>query len=197
MKQNVKIQTMVIAALLCATGIMIPMFMPKIILGPASFTLASHLPIFLAMFISPPVALSVAVITGFGFLVAGFPLVIVLRALSHVGFVLLGALWVKKQGSLLLSAKATGMFGLVTGLVHAVCEVAVVTLFYFGNSMSEATYVQGYLVSVILLVGVGTLIHSMVDFGLSVFVWKHLQSVIHIPVCAKSDCGCAKKQALV
>ena len=42
MKRDTKLQTMVVAALLCAIGIVIPMFAPKIVLEPASFTLASH-----------------------------------------------------------------------------------------------------------------------------------------------------------
>ena len=83
MKRDTKLQTMVVAALLCAIGIVIPMFAPKIVLEPASFTLASHVPIFIALFISPPVALAVSIGTTVGFLFAGFPIVIVLRALTH------------------------------------------------------------------------------------------------------------------
>ena len=82
---------MVIAALLCAVGIVIPMFCPKIIIEPASFTLASHVPLFLAMFISLPVAAVVCLGTTLGFFLSGFPLVVVLRALSQIVFVALGA----------------------------------------------------------------------------------------------------------
>ena len=43
-----------LAGVLCAIGIIIPIFSPvKIRLDPMSFTLASHVAIFLAMFISP------------------------------------------------------------------------------------------------------------------------------------------------
>ena len=79
-EKETKLISMVIAALLCAIGIVIPMFAPKIILEPASFTLASHVPIFIALFISPPVALAVSVGTTLGFFFAGFPIVVVLRA---------------------------------------------------------------------------------------------------------------------
>ena len=58
---------MVIAALLCAIGIIIPLFSPlKIILEPMSFTLASHVPTFLAMFISPVTAIFVSIGTAIG-----------------------------------------------------------------------------------------------------------------------------------
>jgi len=61
------------SALLCAIGIVIPIFSPvKIILGPASFTLASHVAIFIAMFISPACAAVVALGTTFGFFIGGF-----------------------------------------------------------------------------------------------------------------------------
>lgn len=43
-----------LSAILTALGILIPLVMPaKIVIGPASYTLASHVPILLAMFISP------------------------------------------------------------------------------------------------------------------------------------------------
>ena len=45
------------------------MVMPRITIGPASFTLASHVPVFIAMFISPVVAIAVSLGTGFGFLI--------------------------------------------------------------------------------------------------------------------------------
>ena len=51
---------MVLAALLSAIGILIPIIMPfKITIEPASFTLASHVPMFIAMYISPVVAIIV------------------------------------------------------------------------------------------------------------------------------------------
>jgi niacin transporter len=58
MNNNNKVKTMTIAALLSAIGIIIPMFSPiKLVIEPASFTFASHVPIFIAMFISPVVAI--------------------------------------------------------------------------------------------------------------------------------------------
>ncbi len=183
--RETKLISMVIAALLCAIGIVIPMFAPKIILEPASFTLASHVPIFIALFISPPVAVAVSIGTSFGFLFAGFPIVIVLRAFSHLLFALTGAFILKRKENMLASVGKSTMFGLLLALIHAVSEVTVVTLFYFGNNMPKNYYANGYFMSVILLVGVGTIVHSMVDFGIALFVWKPLSHVINIPVSAK------------
>ena len=42
-----KLYHMVLAGILCAIGIVVPMFMPRIVLGPMSFTLASHVAVFL------------------------------------------------------------------------------------------------------------------------------------------------------
>ncbi|MDD4683332.1 MAG: hypothetical protein PHQ55_09220, partial [Eubacteriales bacterium] len=93
---------MVTAAMLIAVSIAIPMFSPfKIILEPASFTLASHVAIFIAMFISPAVAISVAAGATLGFLLGGFPIVIVLRAASHLIFVAIGAILLQKRPQLM------------------------------------------------------------------------------------------------
>jgi niacin transporter len=183
MNSKNSIQKMTIAALLAAIGIVIPIFAPKFILGPASYTLASHVPVFIAMFISPYVAISVALISAMGFLLAGiFPIVVVLRALSHIVFVVIGSFMLKKNPKLLSTVKGSALFGLLMALIHAVSEVTVVTLFYWGNNMSSAYYDKGYLVSVILLVGAGTIIHSMIDFTIAYVVWKPLQKVVNIPV---------------
>ncbi len=62
-----KLYHMVLAGILCAIGIVVPMFMPRIVLGPMSFTLASHVAVFLGMFISPAVAVAVCIGTTIGF----------------------------------------------------------------------------------------------------------------------------------
>ncbi len=182
MDQRNKIQLMTLSALLSAIGIIIPMFAPRIVLEPASFTLASHVPIFIAMFISPYAAIAVALISGFGFLIAGFPIVIVLRAFSHILFATIGAYMLKKNGKLLSSLKSTVLFGLFVSVIHAVFEVGVVTFFYWGNGMTSVYYEKGYLLSVIGLVGLGTIVHSMIDFTIALVVWEPLQQIITIPV---------------
>ena len=179
-----KIKFMTIAALLCALGIMIPMFAPKIPMEPASFTLASHVPIFIAMFISPPVAITVALITSFGFLIAGFLPVVVLRALTHIIFATIGSFILKKNGRMLLSVKSTVLFAVFIAFIHALAEVAVVTWFYWGGDLA-AYQEKGYLITVVGLVGVGGFIHSLIDFSLATIVWKALQHVVTIPASAK------------
>lgn len=174
-----RIYRMVIAALLCAIGIVIPLFSPlKIVLEPASFTLASHVAIFIAMFISPVVAAVVAVGTTLGFLLGGFPIVIVLRAASHIVFVLAGALVLKKRPAVLDAFLPALLFSFLIGLVHAVSEVLVVSFYYFGNSLTEIFYQKGYFVSVVLLTGLGSVIHSMVDFAIALVVWRPLRRFI-------------------
>ena len=185
MKRQNKVQIIAIAALLCALGILIPMIAPKIVIEPASFTLASHVPVFIAMFISPPEAISVALITGLGFLISGFPIVIVLRALSHLIFAVIGSYILKKHPNTLSNTKSAFLFNIVIAIIHAVSEVIIVTIFYWGSNMSSAYYDKGYLFSVILLVGLGTVIHSMIDFTIAKYVWKPVQKVVSMPVSVK------------
>ena len=177
-----KILIMTTAALLSAIGIMIPMFSPiKLILEPASFTLASHVPIFIAMFISPVVAVFVTIVTAFGFLMSGvYPIVVVFRALSHIIFAFIGAYILQKKGNTLTSLKTAIPFVLFISIIHAVCEVIVTTIFYF-NGQSTANY----LVVVIGLVGVGTLIHSTIDFVIAAIIWVPLQKVVSLPTSAR------------
>lgn len=175
-----RVKILVTAALLCAIGILIPIISPiKILIEPASFTLASHVAIFIAMFISPVVGVAVAVGTSFGFLLYGFPLVVVLRALSHVIFAAVGALILKKYPKTLNSLKTMIPFALLISVIHSICEIIVASIFYF-----QGTPTRSYMVAVIGLVGVGTLIHSLVDFTLAVLIWIPIQRVANIPTSA-------------
>jgi len=156
------------SGLLIAIGLVIPMFSPvKIVLEPASFTLASHMAIFVAMFISPTMAVSVALGTTIGFFLGGFPIVIVLRAATHVVFTLVGALYLHKLSKKKLSAVKLRVFSLCIAAIHALGELVVVSIFYFGGNLGSAQLEKGFIISVLLLVGLGTVIHSMVDFELA------------------------------
>jgi niacin transporter len=174
-----KVKIMTVAALLSALGIAIPMFAPKIIIEPASFTLASHVAVFIAMFISPVVAIAVALISSMGFFISGFPLVVVLRALTHLIFATLGAFILKKNNNILLSPKTSVPFAIFISLVHAIAEVSIVSLYYFGTGAAMSPYY------IFVLVGVGTFVHSLVDFSIAGFVWVPLQHVLTIPANAK------------
>lgn len=98
-------RNLTITALLMALAIMIPIMMPlKVVIPPASYTLASHVPIFLAMFLSRKMAACVVIGSTLGFFVAGFPIVIVMRAASHIIFALMGAYYIKHHPGVLTGA---------------------------------------------------------------------------------------------
>lgn len=181
MNHNVNSKKLVLSALLCAMGIVIPMFSPlKIVLEPASFTLASHVPIFIAMFISPKVALAVAIGTSVGFLFGGFPIVVVLRALTHGIFTILGATFLKKYHDTLTSPKSSFIYSVSIGIIHAICEVLVVIPFYAFTNLSQGYYDKGFLFSVIMLIGFGTIIHSIIDLWIAKKIWISIpKSVIN------------------
>ncbi len=177
-----KVYQLTITALLIAIGIVIPMISPKIVIPPASFTLGSHIAIFIAMFISPGTAAAVAVGTTLGFFWSGVPIVIVARAATHIIFAVCGAYILKKNPTVLNSVKKIFLFAFGISCIHALCEVFVVMPFYFGTNLLAAYNAKGFLLSVVLLVGVGTLIHSMVDFSLSLIIWKPLNKLVkHSP----------------
>ena len=145
---------------------------------PVSFTLASHVAIFIAMFISPAMAVAVSLGTTLGFFLAGFPLTVVLRALTHVIFALAGAIYLKKHDNApIQSVRSSLGFSFVIGVLHAFCEVLVVLPFYLNGSMPQANYEKGFFVSIFLLVGVGSVIHSMVDMCISIWLYKPISSV--------------------
>ncbi|WP_430597584.1 hypothetical protein [Enterococcus sp. AZ177] len=187
MKKN-SVRQLTISALLVAMGIIIPMVMPRITIGPASFTLASHVPVFLAMFFSPGVAVAVSLGTGFGFFLSATPIIAV-RALSHLLFALIGAMYLQKHPTIVLTKNKFSLFNgrfqlfnFVIGLIHSVAELAVVSAFYTMGNMPETYYTQGYMYSIFLLMGIGGLIHSLVDYNIAYFVANALSKQFDIPV---------------
>lgn len=169
MDTSKRIHTMVLSALLIAVGILIPIISPiKVIVEPMSFTLASHVAIMIAVFVSPFVAVATAAGTTLGFLLYGFPLPVVLRALSHVIWAFAGAYYLKKHPETMTSLWKTILFTLSVALIHAIGEVVVAIPFYFGTSANSFIYM------VFGLVGAGTIVHSCIDFIISVAVWKIL-----------------------
>ena len=66
------------------------------------------------------------------------------------------------------------MFIFMIGLLHAICEVLIIFPLYFSHARPEANYSQGFLYSLFTLVGIGTLVHSTIDFVISLGVWKIL-----------------------
>ncbi len=157
-----------ISGLLSAIAIVIPMFVPVITLGPAgSYTLFSHVPIMIAMFISPAAAVYVAIGASIGFLLKAVNIVIVMRAFSHIVFAFLGALYLSKHKNLLASKKKTVIFGLVISVVHVVVEFAV-------------SYVMlGMLPSLLGILAISVLclgfVHSMIDYTAAQFIYRIVQ----------------------
>ena len=138
MKPKKRIQEMTFAALLTAIAILIPSIMPiKLIIPPASYTLGSHVPIFLAMFISPWVTAFVILASSLGYFMAGYPIVVVFRAFSHIIFGFLGAL-----------------FYSVTG-----------------EDFQKLFYV------LFVLVGFGTIVHSMIDYVIALTIFKSIRKI--------------------
>ncbi len=163
------------SALLVAIGILIPLIAPvKIPLGPAgSFTLASHVAIFLSMFISPVTAVAVALGTTLGFLLTT-PFPIVLRALTHLVWSALGALWLKKHPDILYRPVASTVFCIVIAIVHAILETVAIMILFFGGKVTDA---DGLWLTVFLPVGVVTLIHSSVDYIIALLVWRPIRNL--------------------
>ena len=159
-------------AVLIAIGILIPMVAPRIVIGPASYTLASHVAIFIAMFISPSVAIGVTLGTTIGFFFGGFPLVIVFRAASHIIWALPGAIYLSRIDKFNISWVRLRIFSFVIAIIHAAAEMAAVALFYFGSgSLGNLGFV--WLLS---FIGLGTVIHSMVDLEIANVVRLVLQT---------------------
>lgn len=156
------------SGLLIAIGLIIPMYSPvRIVIEPASFTLASHVAIFIAMFISPAVAVSVAAGTTVGFFIGGFPIIVVLRAATHIVFALMGSLYIHKISIKNLSSVELRVFSFFVAAIHAAGELVIVSSFYLSGNISPAHLEQGFVMSVLLLVGLGTIIHSMIDFEIA------------------------------
>lgn len=173
MKPKKRIQEMTFAALLTAIAILIPSIMPiKLIIPPASYTLGSHVPIFLAMFISPWVTAFVILASSLGYFMAGYPIV-VFRAFSHIIFGFLGALYLKKFPQTIENHKSSLLFNFVLGLIHAIGEVLACVIFYSvtGEDFQKLFYV------LFVLVGFGTIVHSMIDYVIALTIFKSIRKI--------------------
>ena len=194
MRKN-SVRKLTISALLIGMGVIIPMVMPKIMIPPASFTLASHVPLFIAMFFTPGVALG----TTFGFFLTT-PVIIALRALSHLVFALIGAWYLQKHPSIVLKNGQFTFtnwrfqgFNFVIGVIHSLVEMLVVSIFYFIGNMPDTYYSQGYFYTVFILMGIGGLIHSLVDYNIAYFIAGTLSKYFDIPVFTAAKKGNRKE----
>jgi len=164
-----KTRDMVITALLTALSILIPMVFTappfRIPIGTAfTATLTAHVPIMIAMFISPWSAAFVAIGSAIGFIFSA-PLIIAARASTHIIFAMVGAYMILKMQSGTILKLITVWF--VTMILHAGFEaiVTIPMMIYLG---SPIPYVEGY------TVGFGTLIHHTIDYAIMLIVLSAL-----------------------
>lgn len=170
MTKTLNTKNMVITALLIAFGIIIPTAFGflRVILPPAfTATLTAHVPIFIAMFISPASAMFTAIGTAIGFLVAGLDMVVVIRAASHIVFAIVGAYMVKKNVSVTL-------IGIVTAVLHAAFEAIVVYLFL---ALGWTTSSESFVTVAFYTTGIGTLVHHIVDYIIAIALIKILAKI--------------------
>jgi len=160
-----KTKNIVIGGLLTALALVIPMVSFKLPLPyPFSVTFASHVPIMLAMFINPVIAVIAAAGSALGFLVTMGP-VIAARAAMHIIFAYVGAVMIKKKSSIWLMA-------FVTMILHSVGEALIIQV--LGESIVKLP--EGYtMTKMSIFVGVGTAFHHAVDFAITYVVYAALE----------------------
>ena len=93
------------------------------------------------------------------------------RAFSHIFFGTLGALYLQKFPDTLDKPKSSWIFNFVLAVVHALAEVLACIVFY----ATSGTNVENMFYVLFVLVGFGTIIHSMVDYTLALAVYKVLR----------------------
>ncbi|MFL0267747.1 ECF transporter S component [Candidatus Clostridium radicumherbarum] len=150
------IRKLTYAALLTAWVIIIPIYFKglQVVLPPFTATITAHVPIFLAMLLGPEAAVMVALGSALGFFISS-PIYVAARALMHVIVALVGANLIKK-------GKSFNTALIVTAPIHAVLEALVVIP--FGFTMYK----------VLIVVGVGTLLHHSVDAVISSVLVKSI-----------------------
>lgn len=175
MKTKLTTKDMVVSALLIAIGILIPMIFTgppfRIVVGPYSATLMSHVPVIIAMFISPWAAVFTAVGTTIGFFFTA-PLVIAVRAASHIVFAIMGAYMIKREINLVTTLVSTG-------IVHALFEGVVVLIFFTSGASQN---LSGYADMAMMWITVGgTFAHHIIDFIIAIAVGTALARARMIP----------------
>lgn len=161
---------LVYAALLIALGALIPAVMPKFDTGIASYTLGSHVPVMLAMFISPITTVLVAIGTAVSYLLTSTP-VVAARALSHMIFAVIGSIMISKNKDIIKNPKQETKFNIFIGLIHVAFECLVVAVVLFQDSPS----LESVLLTLFIAIGLGGFIHSLIDFFITAKVAKALK----------------------
>lgn len=142
-----KTKKMVLTALLMAFAIIIPVVFGgflRITIPPFSATLASHVPLFLSMFLGPLPAVIVALGSALGFLLTSTT-VIAARALMHVGVAFIGAHLLKNKHSYWTTM-------IILAPIHGLLE-ALIVIPFVGFSFYQS----------LVIVGIGTVLHHIMD----------------------------------
>lgn len=92
----------------------------------------------------------------------------------HISFALLGAWYLKNHMEVLSNAFSFVTFNFVCAIIHAIGEVVACLLFYTTTTLPniDLMYV------VFVLVGGGTIVHSMVDGYISLYIYKAIPKSI-------------------
>ncbi|WP_346929228.1 ECF transporter S component [Clostridium sp.] len=162
MKTNLK--KMVISSLLIAMSIIIPViFGPflKVYIPPFSATLAAHVPMFIAMFLGPFEAAVVGIGSVVGFFFAIPDPIVAMRASSHIVVGYIGAKMIMKKMSY-------GKVVAFTAPIHGIFEGLVVLIF------------TGNIILSLVVTGIGTIIHHIVDGIISIPIIRIIQKGLGI-----------------
>ena len=154
--KNVKTKDLVTAALLAALSMLIPNVFPTLPFGPFTATFASHVPVFVAMFVSPWVAAAAGLGSMLGFFLKGVEIYIVARAAMHIFVGIAGAFLIKKNFNVIL-------VGALTLILHALLETVAVVPF-LNIIKVNPTYAWYQLIIC------GTAIHHVIDYIIAYFV---------------------------
>lgn len=149
---------LMLGAMLTALSLLIPIAFGgflRVYIPPFSATLASHLPLMLAMTVSPLVAAMVGFGSALGFFMTLGP-VIGARALVHIPVGFIGGKVYGKSGSL-------GRALLITAPLHALGEALIVIPFGFD------------LYTAFVVVGIGTLLHHGADSLITLFAHRNIR----------------------
>jgi niacin transporter len=154
-----KTRELTLGALLSAMALLIPLAFGGFLaiqIPPFTATIMSHVPLFLAMLVSPLAAVMVGIVSAIGFFMK-LGAVVGARALMHaiVGYV--GAVAVKKGYSLPKALAISLPF-------HAIAE-ALIVIPFFGFDIYK----------IVVVVAVGTALHHVVDSVIAVFIANALK----------------------
>lgn len=159
-KMNTK--ELVISALLVGLSVVIPyLSLPVVPMPEFSVTLFAHLAIIISMFMGVKIAVFAGLGSVLGFYLKGVPIVVVMRAASHLIFLIIGALMIKKMHG---KKWHLVLVGIITGVIHALAE-AIIVAFWFKSSSISNTFLIG--VPIFLL-------HHAFDYTMAVLVYTAL-----------------------